>query len=148
MNAANYLASGLRGIVAAAFLSCAGPTLATRPYTAENRQENAYLNMRDMLAEVCCNSAFDSYPRCKYFKISPSQGFHCVQQVATPGNYVISHFSWDEIEKVECLGKTIKITGEYDSSSIYTGGRTWQDINPQCTDLEKAMKIYLEERKK
>ena len=124
-------------------LSCASFTLATRSYDdSSQKRQNAYLNLKDILIEICCNNLMDSYPRCKTFKISP-KGFHC-QQLDYLSKYHVSHYRWDEIESVECDEKTMTIQGKYDSSEIYTNGLSWEDHPRQCIDLAEAIRIYIE----
>ena len=137
----------LRSAALGVFLSCAMPTLATRSYTNPvTATQNAYLDMRDILVDLCCNSLIDSYPQCKHFEID-QRGFSCEQLLPEEGPNATA-FTWDEIESVKCQGSVVSIRGKYDSNALYTGGPAWKSTTQQCLDLAEAMNIYLNERKK
>ncbi len=126
----------LRSAVLGVFLSCAGPTLATRPYTsAANPQESAYLNMRDILIDLCCQSLTDSYPKCKHFEID-QRGFSCEQLLFGQGMNPTA-FTWGEIQDVQCRGNRLNISGEYNNDFIAA------KTDRQCQDLAGAMRKYL-----
>lgn len=129
-----YMAKMMRTISLIPLLSCSGPILATRSYAPGDKAQNAYLDIKDMLSQVCGD-----------FSIGPGTGFHCEQNTTAGG--IVSHFRWEEIVGVKCRGRQINIYGKYDSSIIYTQGWSWDDINPQCIDLEKALKYYVDSRK-
>ena len=126
----------LRSAALGIFLSCASPTLATRSYTnPATATQNVYLDMRDILADLCCKSLGDSYPECKHFEID-SRCFSCEQLLFGQGMNPTA-FTWDEIIEVQCRGRNLNITGQYNSNFIAAKS------DRQCQDLAEAMDRYL-----
>ena len=127
--------------------SCAGPTLAQRDYSSNprDRRGEAYSDVENILADICCSLPSDSYPDCKYLQLNQT-GFRC-EQLVPPHGEIVSDYRWDEIESVECQGRTVLVRGAYNFSDLYTKGPVWQETTQQCLDLAEAMTIYLEGRK-
>lgn len=127
----------VRTAVLSVFLSCSGPTLATRSYTTTaNPRTAAYLDMRDILVDLCCKSLTDSYPQCQHFEID-QRGFRCEQLLFGQGMNPVA-FTWAEIQGVQCRGNAIHITGEYDNNFIAAKSTR------QCQDLAEVMNRYLQ----
>ena len=131
----------LRSTAVSVLLSCAGPQIATRPYSnPATRTHNAYLNIRDILADLCGSSLGDSYPSCRHFTFD-QDGFYC-EQLTAEHTMNATSFRWEEIESVMCVESEpiVNITGKYDQNWIGVNGTT------QCQDLARAMTLYLRGR--
>ena len=132
------LSNLLRTVAVGALLACSGPKLATRSYSnLATQTAGAYLNIRDILADLCCRSLGDSYPSCKHFEFD-GDGFYC-EQLTADRTMNPTNFRWDEITAASCKEpeSIVHIIGRYDSNWISANS------SRQCADLAQAINTYI-----
>lgn len=137
------IAKGIQTISLVSLLSCTPTAYARHTYqNPQQQQREAFEDMELILANRCCRGNNDSYPQCHNFSIN-KQGFHCGFQRVQGSYGIVASFSWDQIQSFHCDAEDVlHISDRYDSSKIFM-----KDAR-QCQNLERAMQIYIAERKK